>query len=156
MRVEKANKRNLTAEVGNVREYARPHVLGGERPGDDDAAVPQVGRGRARPTKRSKTTPSRWPKALAERKGHFFATMPSGQAGLWKRQGTSSLPIFPVYLFTRRRAKLRASWPMLNHVEAAVARGWGPATVQALERALASARRKAIRMTAANMAKATI
>ena len=156
MRVDTATKRTLTAEVGSTRPYMGPHALGGDRAGDKKGAVPKVGPGLARPTEAAITRPSRYPKKLfgkGGRRGYFndpnvqaVATMPNGTKGIFRRKGKARLPIEAVYLFLRRRAKIRKNWPLLNQVEHAVAIGWQPAMIRALQKALAGARAEAAKV----------
>src|SRR3990167_1274458 len=149
MRVDTATKRTLTAEVGSTRPYMGPHALGGERAGTKKGAVPKVGPGLARPTEQAITRPSRYPKKLigkGGKRGYFIATMPGGVKGVFRRKGKDRLPIEAAYLFLRRRAKIRKNWPLLTRVGRAVAIGWQPAMIRALQKALAGAQAKAARV----------
>lgn len=105
------------------------HVLGGERP---DGAVPAG----ARPTKRSKTTRSRWPGKIASKPRAFFSELDSGNTGLFEMRG--AVPKL-MYVFADK-VEVKVSWPMPALVGEAAQRHFPERFADAFTEAMRTAR----------------
>ncbi len=155
-----ASKRDLSVEIGSRHHYMAAQVLGGEKEAKDGGTVgiPMVGSGLPRTTLKSKTPPSKWPKALVARsEGTFIGTVQTKKGpvyGVWRRvrrDATSGK-------VTRRRGKntrlglrllyelaekvnIKARWPMARQVETIWAARWPTNAREAVEYALRTARK---------------
>jgi len=146
LRVEKATKKTLWAEVGSRDPFMRTQAVGGERLHKGQMqAVPLVGKGRPRATSRSLTRPSRWPGALLRKSGgKTFIGDPfkSGKQGVWarfaptrKRKGWLRL----LYNL-ENKIEIKARWPIKQTVTAVVAARWPVNAIAAIKHAIDTAR----------------
>jgi hypothetical protein len=158
---EMATKRRLVAMVGSLDKYMAQQALGATLTGKEAGAVPRVGKGLGRPTKRSKTLPSKWIGARLEkaeaksegspikrRKGKhsrrrlpFFVTFPGGRRGLVKRKGKDRLPLETIYTMPGR-IRIPVRWPIGGRVRRAVAEKHALRVAMAMEQAVRTAHSK--------------
>lgn len=138
MRVEKADKRTMTAKVGSTRPYMGAQAKGGERPdpGGGQQIVP-VG---ARRQPKYRTTPKTWPKAL-EAKGAFVADV-RGTRGIWLRTGKRKKGKLRLMWRIVPKVTLQASWPMEEEVYRIVQKRWKHHCTGALKKARDRARQR--------------
>ncbi len=138
IRIRRANKRNLEAQVGSRDKFMALQAEGGEKRGKGakDVAVPMG----ARKKPHMKTTRAKWPGRLLQKNRHFIATMESGKAGIFRRRTKKRFPIELMYSF-ERAVKVLPRYRQHIIVEAIVGKRWAPNAVAALERAVKTARR---------------
>lgn len=138
MRVNKARKTSLVAEIGSVRSWMVLHAEGGEREGKggDGIAVP-VG---ARPTPRTKTTVGKWPSRMLKRPRHFVQTV-KGKRGVWRRKGRKRYPIQRLWVFADS-VEIKKTWRFEDQVLERVRLSWPSRARQAIDYAVKTARPK--------------
>jgi len=155
IRVGTANKRDLSAMVGSVRDEMVGQATGAKPEG----MTPMVGKGRPRPTKKSKTPPSRWPGA--SKWGDKFMGIPANSAGgkaalvfgLWQRvtkrgKGPKSKRkgLRLLYVLNSRSPEQRGKnnkWPLPQHVlKVLKSSATDKAFEEALSYAIATAKKK--------------
>lgn len=155
---EKATKKQLSVAVGSVDPYMKSQAKAGTRKKGEGAprgksgggtlAVPSKGvrKSTAQLVKRSK-----WPKALAMKKGHFFQEVKSGAVILFKRKGKTWVgkgkrrrrgKIEPLWVFVRRvRIGLAKKWRLGRQTREVVEREWARQAALAVEKAIATAKK---------------
>ena len=147
IRVGKATKSKLEAEIGSLDDYMARQGLGGtKRPGKAGyVAIPSRkirGKGGRR-----KTTPAKWPKALIakdEKKKVRKLSLVPGSAGnllLMRKAGGKRNPRFELLYVLAKQAKVPQRWPLEETVEDVVARRWHINQAAAFEQAIRTARR---------------
>jgi hypothetical protein len=131
------------AEVGSTQEYMRWHAEGAwkERKAKDRVTVPV----RIRRPKTIRTTRSKWAGAIARRGRTILIDMAKGATGLFTRKGRGdSEKLVFQYLFVDK-ARIQPVWHFKQLVERRVAHSFERLALKALEKAVATAKRKARR-----------
>ena len=148
MRVAKSTKNHLLAAVGSTREYMVAQTFAETRT-SGGMAVPLVGRGRPRPRITSRTPPRRWPRRLALRRNVFIGRAGLGRKvhGVWRRTPKptrSKTAKRGLRLLYRLPEEIRvpARWPLKETVEEVVSQRWPRHVVDAVAKAIATARKR--------------
>ena len=149
VKVQKGTKRTLEATVGSVDDFMAEQAAGEFQATEKDA-IPLVGRGRPRPTKKSKTPKSRWP-GSSKWGDVFFGKPKEGWRGrgafgdrpwawvygLWQRRPNRKLRLLYRYEYWEgvkgRRVALQRKWPLPGHVQDVLD---SSATLQAFDEAM--------------------
>lgn len=155
-----ASKRDLSVEIGSRHHYMAAQVLGGTKEAKDGGTVgiPMVGTGVPRTTIKSKTPPSKWPKALVARsEGTFIGTVQTKKGpvyGVWRRirrdatsgkvtrrKGKNTRLGLRLLYELAEKVNIKARWPMARQVETIWAARWPTNAREAVEYALRTAKR---------------
>lgn len=156
-----STKRNLNVEIGSKDEYMVAQALGGRKKAKagGDVAIPLVGRGKPRSSIRSKTPPSKWPKAVTgPSHGSFVGTIKTRKGpvrGVWRRiyrnkrsgkiaqkKTEQSRPgLFLLYQL-KGDVKIDKRWPLKRQVETVWAARWPANIKKAMDYAVRTAKRK--------------
>jgi hypothetical protein len=155
-----ASKRDLSVEIGSRHQYMAAQVLGGQKEAKDGGSVgvPMVGPGMPRSTLKSKTPPSKWPKALVARsEGTFIGTVQTKKGpmyGVWRRvrrdatsgkvtrgKGKNTRLGLRLLYELAEKVNIKARWPMDRQVQAIWAARWPSNAREAVEYALRTARK---------------
>lgn len=137
MHVQKADKGNLTASVGNRRPYMKVQAEGGDRPDPNGGSqVVPVG---ARAKRTSRTTPKNWPSAIRAKEGGFSGTV-GGIRGIWLKRGKRR----KLRLMWRivEKVVVKKRWPFEEEVRSVVAARWKANCLAALKKARDKARQR--------------
>lgn len=162
-----ATKRDLSVIIGSRHDYMEQQVVGGEKTGrgGGHVAVPLVGAGLPRTTIKSRTPPSKWPKALIGRDDGMFVGTVRGRYGLWRRversetdskdEGKPGKIVRTArreFLWKNRTragvklmfdmpdsVKIKERWPLKDQVEMAWSQTWPEAVAEALAYTLRTA-----------------
>ena len=100
-------------------------------------AVPTIGTGKPRRTKRSRITPKKLPRALLKKKNHFIGEL-GGNLVLFHELRDKTRILY----FFKKRVKVKPVWPFDDIVEKAVRKRWAPNAVNSMKLALQTARRR--------------
>lgn len=138
MRVTKARKSSLVAEVGNVRAFMVLHAEGGRKEARDggDVAIPHG----ARPTPRAKTTRAKHPGRMLRKPRHFVQTV-RGKRGVWRRKTKKRYPIQRLWQFAES-VQVKKTWRFEDQVLERVRLSWPSRARQAIDYAIKTARPK--------------
>lgn len=139
IRIRRATKSRLFAEVGSKDRFMKAQALGGVKTSQEGShvAVP-VG---ARTTPDSVTRKGKWPTRMLTKKRHFVAPLPSGVDGIWRRKGPKRRPRLILQYVLVKQAKIKARWPLFDTVERVVASAWEREALKAFDQAFKSRRR---------------
>jgi len=143
IRFEKARKTDdpIAAEVGHLDDYMKLQAEGGTRQTSTQSVAVPVG---IRKTPQTRTTPAKWPRRLLRKRKHFIAPLSASIStlGLFRRRGGRRNPRLDLLYVMAERAVVPKRWPLEETVEQVVADVWPENARKALEKALASGRRR--------------
>lgn len=132
MRVVKARKTKLFADVGSLRPYMKLHVEGGERTSQHShQAVPLAVR---TPETKPLGAKSKWPGTMLRRKTSQQVPLGKGRFLVLTRRSKKAEPVAQWLLVPRVRIK--PTWPLGKIVEVTVSRHWEAAMARAWEWAM--------------------
>lgn len=146
IRVEKANKKTLTAKVGSLEDYMARQARGGnKRAKGKDVAIPAVGSGKPRQTIDAKTSKSKWPGAFLKKKNVVVLDGPKGRRkakGIWRMKGKGANQRLELLYWLRKRVKVPKRWPLEETVERVTRERFAPNLHASLEKAIETAKKK--------------
>ncbi len=147
IRIQRADKRTLTAKVGSREDYMARQAKGGNKKArGKEVAVPAIGAGRPRVTQEAKTPKGKWPGAFLERKGVVILDGPKGKKkakGIWRIKGKGDNQRLQLLYWLRKRVNVPKRWPLKETVERVVRERFVPNLEVGLEKAIATATAKA-------------
>jgi hypothetical protein len=139
-RVEKATKRKLNGRLYDFLTNAnlQLHEEGGlKKPRGNHIAIPQE----QKRLKSGRVPKGKTPREILKQKRYFYAKMPSGKKGIWKRITKKRLPIRLIYSFTEQ-AKIEKRFPFHRDANKVAERTYRRHFEIAFAKALRTARRR--------------
>ena len=154
----RANKRDLTIEIGSVDPFMRRQAYGGVKTGIGGKMI-AIPLQTIRKRKTQKVLKSRWPSSLKRKSidkngaaGYFYRPLPSGDIGFFKRNDgkwrydkegfawwVEGKPP-PLLYVLRRTLKVEKRWPFDHQVWSVVRKQWRKNQSRGFEKALKTAR----------------